>query len=222
MSRTVGITVALTLSLTACSGGGDEIDEQIKKRKAETAAKLANKENIKTIESPVPLGKTIPCTQLIDAAKVSEALGQPLELRDQTKSDAEAAAVCALHTTGKPLTEKEQKKLYETQGFKIGVQPGDELCRVTAYCWTPPPEVAAYKRSCEEKGYETSNDIGDLTCRQTFMAGADDKFVYRVLDSDTKCILQTNPGPSVVGTEQPMRCAKVFSDLIGLDQIKVN
>src|SRR5688572_16851227 len=126
MSRTVGITAAFLLSLAACSGGSDEIDEQIKKRKAETAAKLANKENIRTIESPVPLGKTIPCTQLLDPARIATSLGQTLEIRDQIKSDAEAAAVCALHTMGTPLSEKEQKKLFETQGFKIGVQPGDE------------------------------------------------------------------------------------------------
>jgi hypothetical protein len=225
MVRTIAIAV---LALFCCSGCAEEESsvDRLKKQMKEAASNPPPpKDNIKVITSPVPYGRTVPCTTMVDAARASGALGRELTVKELTKDasygDAEAAAVCALHTTGKPLSEKEQKKIFDTQGMKLGVQPGDELCQVTAYCWAGPPEVAAMKKDCEDKGQTTSTEIGDLTCVQTLEAGADYRYVYSVLDPDTKCKLVTRGGPSVTDEAIVKGCAKVFSEIIGPDQIKV-
>jgi hypothetical protein len=223
MSRTISIAVFAFVCAAGCQdepGSTERLEAQKK------AAKNAPpKDNVKVITSPVPYGKTVPCTQLVDVAKASAGLGRELTLKELTRDasygDAEAAAVCALHTTGKALTEKEQKKIFDTQGMKLGVQPGDELCQVTAYCWVGPPEVAAMKKDCEDKGQTTSNEIGDLTCVQTLEAGADYRYVYSVLDPDTKCKLVTRGGPSVTDEAVVKGCAKVFAEIIGPEQIRV-
>ncbi len=227
------IAMVLTAMGGACKDDpGSERDiEEMKARKGKPQP-AAPKDNIKIITSPIPYGKKVPCAQLVDPVKVSALVGQPLEMKEILGEDAEAAAVCAMHTTGKALTEKEQKKKFDTENMKLGVLPGDELCRLTVYCWGAPQEVASMKKECEERKnaykMETSTEIGDLTCVQVYEAGADYKFVYRVSDSDTKCILQTNPGPSVnsesdsVADEKVVKsCAKAFADVIGPEQIKV-
>jgi hypothetical protein len=241
-SRTA-MVLALVLAAMGCKDDpGSERDiEEMKARKGKPQP-AAPKDNIRIITSPVPYGKKLSCTTLLEAApdttpgstgalvsaKMSAAVGQPLTVKEILGEDAEAAAVCAVHTTGKPLTEKEQKKKFDTEGMRLGVLPGDELCRVSAYCWGAPEEVAAMKKDCEEKGMQTSTEIGDLTCVKVFEAGADYRFVYRVSDSDTKCILQINPGPSVnsasdsIADEKVVKgCAKAFADTIGPENIKV-
>jgi hypothetical protein len=233
MVNKFAIAMLLVAAGAACKddpGSSREIEE-MKARKGKPQP-AAPKDNIRIITSPVPYGKKVPCAQLVDPVKVSTLVGQPLEMKEIVGEDAEAAAVCAMYTTGKPLSEKEQKKKFDTENMKLGVLPGDELCRLSVYCWGAPQEVASMKKECEERKnvyrMETSTEIGDLTCVQVFEAGADYKFVYRVSDSDTKCILQTNPGPSVnspsdsVAEEKVVKsCAKAFADVIGPEQIKV-
>lgn len=218
------VLVVLLFAFVGCKDESGSSAEELKKRKANPGGAtkpVEIKENVKIVTSTVPPGTKIPCEKIVDTATISAALGQQLEVKEDKLFDAESVASCAVHTTGKALTAKEQKKKFDTEGMKIGVQPGDELCRVTVYCWVPYPEVAAAKKGCEERGEETSTEIGDLTCIKEYEAGADYKHVYTVYDPDSKCRLQVNPGPSVTDEAVVKGCAKAFSTIIGPDQIKV-
>jgi hypothetical protein len=217
MSRRV--LIAISLFVLGCKDEAGSAAE-LKERKANPKP-VVQKENVKIVSSPVPPGIHLPCTQIVDPVAVSAAIGQPIEVKEDKLFDAEAVASCAIHTTGKPLTAAEQKKKFDTEGLKIGVMAGDELCRVTVYGWVPYPEVAAAKKACEERGEETNNELGDLTCIKEFEAGADYKHVYNVYDPDSKTRLQVNPGPSVVDEAVVKGCAKAFATLIGPDQLKV-
>ncbi len=211
--------VALAVLFAGCEDDPGSMAD-LEKKKANPQP-VVPKENVKMLSSPVQPGKHVPCTQILDQAKVSEKFGRPLEVKEDKMFDADAVASCAVHTTGKALTEKEQKKIFDEQAMRLGVQPGDELCRATLYCWAPYPEVASAKKDCESRGETTSSEIGDLTCVKEFEAGDRYKHVYSVFDPDSKCRLQVNPGPSVTEEEVVKLCARIFSEIIGPEQIKV-
>src|SRR4051812_4120875 len=101
MSRRVVFTLAalLVLAAAACKDEPGS-NEELAKRKA-NAPPPVQRENVRVVASAVPPGKHIPCTQIVDAAAVSAAIGQPVEVREDKMFDADAVASCALHTTGK-------------------------------------------------------------------------------------------------------------------------
>ena len=102
----------------------------------------------------------------------------------------------------------------------LGTLPGDELCMVTAYCsfiFGKDDE----KKKCESNGDTPSEMFGDLTCVRKIEAGADYRYIYTVLDSDSRCKLVINPGPSVIDEKTVKECAKTATDTIGPANLKV-
>jgi len=171
----------------------------------------------------VPGEQHIPCEQLIDPTLFQTALGETevLTVKDMTKQDAEAAASCSIVKGGVMLTAKEQEALAKKTNRRMGVLPGDDICNITAYCWTVENEEN-FKTRCKQKGHRDDMSMGNYACVQVVQQGADDVHVYRFFDADTKCILQARGGPSNVDNQKILACANTARDSIGPDRIKVD
>jgi hypothetical protein len=211
------------LGLAACGdserAGAEEAQRQAEQ---EQKARQASAAPVKRIAPPVPGQAHIPCTQLIDAAAFQTALGEklPLTVKDVTRSEPDSAASCSLVRGGKPLTAAEQKALLHKAG-RLGVLPGDELCNVTAFCSTI-EDPDRFRASCKQHKDHDDESLGSYACVHIQPVGADDVKLFRLLDDDTRCILQIRGGPSNVNNDSIQSCAKVARDTIGPEQIKVN
>ena len=208
--------------LTAC-GNSERAGAEEAQRQAdqEQKARQATAAPAKRIAPPVPGQAHIPCSQLIDAAAFQTALGEklPLAVKDAGKSEPDAAASCSLIRGGKPVTAAEQKALLQKAG-RLGVLPGDELCNVTAFCSTI-EDPDRFRASCKQHKDRDDESLGSYACVHIQPVGADDVKLFRLLDDDTRCILQIRGGPSNVNNDSIAACAKVARDTIGPAQIKV-
>lgn len=220
-----GIVVALLLSsvmLAACDrqDGIEEAKRQaaLDDQRKEKAAPAAKK-----ISPPVPNSAHIPCEQLIDIPAFSKALAEvdPMTVTDASKTEPDAAASCSLVRGGKRPNEAEQKALIKNKG-KLGVLPGDELCNITAFCWTIEDADRFRKKCTEVKGQQDDESMGSYSCMRIVPAGEADVQLFRFFDTDTKCILQVRGGPSMTDNDYIRTCAKAARDSIGPAQIAVN
>lgn len=221
MRASIPLVVSLAAVVPACTKGANEGAEQARKEaEAELKAKAASGEAPKKISPPVPGQAKLPCSQLIDVAAFQTALGEaePLTVSER-KDEPEAAASCSLNRGGKPLSASEQAAKLKKEG-RLGVLPGDEYCNVSAFCWTiEDPE--RFKTKCADMKRADDETMGTYACRQTVAQGADDVYVYRFFDADTKCILQVRGGASNVDNESIRKCAMTARDSIGPAQIAV-
>lgn len=217
------IIAILALSLFAsCTKGAKQAEEE-----AQAEADRIQKEKEKTggvakvVRPPVPGTAKIPCTQLLDIVKFGELIGEkePVTLKDLSKAEVDAASSCSIHRGGKRLTEKEQQALLKKEG-RLGVLAGDELCNVTAFCYTI-EEAQKFKDKCKVRKDKDDESMGTYACVQVVAQGIDDVNVFRFFDEDTKCILQVRGGPSNVDNEIIRNCAKAARDMIGPAQIAV-
>jgi hypothetical protein len=214
----------LALGLWACGDGGESAGAEAARRQAESdqKAKDSHAAPAQRLATPVPGQAHVPCAQLIDLAAFQVALGEkpPLALKDVTKTDAEAAASCSVLRGGKRPTEAEQKAMLK-HASRLGVLPGDELCRITAYCSTiEDPE--RFKAHCKDRKGKDDESMGSYACVRIVEVGADDVKVFEFVDADTRCRLKVSGGPSNVNNDLIQSCAKVARDTIGPAQIKVD
>lgn len=221
--RSIAIKVGVAIGFLACGKSGEQagIEEAQKQAEAEQKAKERANEPAKVMRPPVPGQGKIPCSQLIDLPAYQTALNEkePLTVKDQTKGEPDAASSCALHRGGKRPGEAEQQALLKQAG-RLGVLPGDELCHVTALCYTiETPE--RFKKWCKDRKDRDDESMGSYACVQVVAQGADDVPLFRFYDEDTKCILRVGGGPSNVDGDQIRACAKVARDTIGPAQIAV-
>jgi len=210
------------LGLTAC-GNNERAGAEEAQRQAEQDQKARQGASgpAPRIAPPVPGQAHIPCSQLIDAAAFQTALGEklPVTVKDVTRSEPDSAASCSLVRGGKPPTAAEQKALLQRAG-RLGVLPGDELCNVTAFCSTI-EDPDRFRASCKARKDRDDESIGSYACVHIQPVGADDVKLFRLLDDDTRCILQIRGGPSNVSNDSIEACARVARDTIGPEQIKV-
>ena len=217
-------TIALLiLGLAACNGSENAGAEAAMRRaQQEQAAKGQGRAApAQRMATPVPGEAHVPCSQLIDPATFQTALGekQPLTVKDVSASQREAAASCSLVRGGKRPTEAEQNALLKSAG-RLGVLPGDELCNVTAYCWTI-EDLERFKARCKQRKDVDDDSMGSYACVHVVATGADDVKVFQFFDEDTRCILQVRGGPSNVNNDMIQSCAKAARDAIGPAQIRV-
>src|SRR5262249_51156360 len=175
------------------------------------APKKADPSAWKEIETPVPVGKKVPCTQLVAADKVAAAVGYTLEVIDQSAKDPDATSVCRIMTVKTPVKGKKEKGPLE---------PGEELATLSAYCWYPfsVPEI---KKRCTDAGEETSTDVGAITCVRKVRAGdVHERFVVTVLEPDTRCRLVVNPGAANYDLALTKATAKALVETIDKDSLK--
>ena len=223
MRGLITVIAALGLFTAACGKSGAKRAEEEAQAEADKLQKEKEKTGgvAKTIRPPVPGMSKIACTQLLDLAKFGELIleKEPVTLKDLSKSEVDAASSCSIHRGGKRLSTKEQEALLKKEG-RLGVLAGDELCNVTAYCYTI-EEAEKFKSKCKARKDRDDESMGTYACVQVVAQGIDDVFVYRFFDEDTKCILQVRGGPSNVDNEIIRNCAKAARDMIGPAQIAV-
>ncbi|HEY5933640.1 MAG TPA: hypothetical protein VIU61_03365 [Kofleriaceae bacterium] len=212
------------LLLGACKKeAGVEAAQKEAEREAKSRGSAAPATKMAT---PVPGSTRVPCEQLIDVAAFQSALAEkdPLVLKDVTKTaDAEAASVCSLVRSGTPLTKAQQDAKLKKEGT-LGVLPGDELCRVSIYCWTIEDADRFRKKCGENKALQERNDdaaLGTHSCLRIVPTGEHDIEMFRFFDTDTKCIFQVSSGPSNTDNEKTRACAKTARDTITPARIAV-
>lgn len=203
-------------ALTACNA--EEKGRAAAQAQLEAArAARAQTAPIETIHPPVRGGKTIPCAQLIgDAglASLTTALSEtvPLGMNEITEKDADATAVCSLVRGGTKPTIAQQEA-YEKKHGRLGVLPGDEVCRITAYCGQINTENSV-REWCSKMRFAEDEGLGFTACKQIVATGQWDIEAFRFFDSDTKCVLRVIGGPSVTDNETIRACAKTAQALI--------
>jgi hypothetical protein len=190
--------------------------------KPEGSGKPAEKKERKVVpafEPPVPYGKHVACTDLVDGAKFSTFLGSEIgEVADRSTGNAEATSVCAFIKGGTPPSDKQQERAYKKE-MKLGVLPGDEICTISAFCWYP-VDLEEFKKKCESAGNKESQAVGQFACvRETQRADAY-AYTYRAIDNETQCILEAMGGPSVTDEAVVQSCMKAALDTIGPENIK--
>jgi hypothetical protein len=211
-----------SLGLAGCGNSERAGAEEAQRQAAQDQkSRLAASPPARRVAPPVPGQAKIPCSQLIDADAFQTALGekQPLTVKDATRSEPESVASCSLIRGGKPQNAAEQKSQLQKAG-RLGVLPGDELCNVTAFCSTI-EDPDRFRASCKQKKDHDDESIGSYACVHIQPAGADDVKIFRLLDDDTRCILQIRGGPSNVNNDSIAACARAARDTIGPAQIKV-
>lgn len=216
--------VTALLMLAACSGNSENAGAEAARREAEAEAKTKAKTAAapaQKLATPVPGEQHVPCSQLIDLPAYQTALGEkePPTVKDVTKNDARAAASCAIVRGGKRPSEAEQKAMLKRQP-RLGVLPGDDLCIITAYCWTI-EEAERFKASCKQQKDQEDQSMGSYACVHVFPVGADDVKQFTFFDEDTKCVIKARGGPSNVDNDLIQACAKTARDTIGPTQIAV-
>lgn len=220
MRAGIANVVLAAATLAACGKSENAGAEEARKAaEAELAAKVAAGGTAVKMKPPVPGQQTVPCETLIDLPTFQTALGEaePVAVSDTRKNEPEAASSCGLLRGGKRPTEAEQKAILKKEG-RLGVMAGDELCNVTAYCWTiEDPE--RFKTKCKERKDQDDESMGSYACKQVVAVGADDVYVFRFFDADTKCILQVKGGPSAVDNEMIRKCAIAARDTITPERI---
>jgi hypothetical protein len=225
MRAMAGLLVAVVAALGVSACGTSEragADEARRQAEQEDKARQSAAPPAKKLATPVPGNAHVPCSQLIDAAVFQTALGekQPLTVKEVTKAEPEAAASCSLLRGGKRPSDAEQKALLKKDG-RLGVLPGDELCNVTAFCSTI-EDAEHFKARCKERKDHDDESLGSYACVHIVAVGADDVKVFRLLDEDTRCILQIRGGPSNVKNDAIQSCAKAARDAIGPAQIRLD
>jgi hypothetical protein len=222
LATAVAAVLGAPLGAAGC-GNSERAGAEEAQRQAEQEQKARQSASppARRILPPVPGQAHIPCSQLIDAAAFQTALGEklPLTVKEVTKGEPDSVASCSLVRGGKPLTAAEQKSMLQKAG-RLGVLPGDELCNVTAFCSTI-EDPDRFRASCKERKDRDDESLGSYACVHIQAVGADDVKLFRLLDDDTRCILQIRGGPSNVNNDSIQACAKAARDTIGPEQIKV-
>jgi hypothetical protein len=223
MRAITSLLTSMLLTFAACGGGNSGAEAARKEAEADDAKAKATMDQRKTerIRPPVAAGVRVPCEQLIDLPGFTAALGEkePLTVKDITTGVAEATASCSLVRGGKVMTPAEQAALLKKQR-RLGVMAGDDVCNVTAFCSTIEDD-AHFKERCKQLKLRDDESLGSYACLQVVAQGADDVNSFKMLDADTKCILQVRGGPSMIDNDLIASCAKAARDLIGPNNIKL-
>ena len=225
MTRRMQLVVSISLaiaSLFAC-GPSAEDGRKAARKEYDTQMKIKAEQSAgQTIRPPVPNRKQIPCEQLIDVASYGRALNEvePMSVENASSPVADAAASCAIVRGGTPPTEAQQQKIIKKEG-RLGVLAGDDVCVVTAYCWTIQTEQRV-KDKCKQNGFELDESLGFPTCVQVVASGVYDVKSFRFYDEDTKCEMWVRGGASQTNNDAIAECAKVARDTITPESIAVS
>ncbi|MBK9071743.1 MAG: hypothetical protein IPL79_12185 [Myxococcales bacterium] len=224
MTRCVHQFAFISLMITALVACGPSAEDGRKAARQEydTQMKIKAEQSAgQTIRPPVPNRKQIPCDQLIDVASYGRALNEvePMSVENASSPVADAAASCALVRGGTPPTEAQQQKIIKKEG-RLGVLAGDDVCVVTAFCWTIQTEQRV-KDKCKQNGFELDESLGFPTCVQVVASGVYDVKSFRFYDEDTKCEMWVRGGASQTNNDAIAECAKVARDTITPESIAV-
>ncbi len=218
-------TAALSL-ITACNAAEKGRAEARSEAAAEAKKAAALVKPVEKVKATVPQGVQVPCTQLIDPAAFTTALGEtePLTVRDSTGTMLDSTASCTLIRGGARPDAKAQQKIIEKTG-RLGTIPGDPVCVVTLYCWVV-EDTEKFKERCRTAPDQPGTKLGDdsatggWACRETLPQGTFDVDTFRFLDTDTKCLFQIGGGPSMTDNDLVATCARTARESIAPEHFK--
>jgi hypothetical protein len=216
-------TLALAIAITASFGCKGELPEEYKE--AEKAMKDKPKKeraNVVKVTTAVPYGKVVACADLVpDPLVFSQMIGDEIgEVKDRSQSNSEASAVCAFMKAGEPPKDNAQLKAYEKNAAKLGVLPGDEYCMITAYC-SFATDADEFKTKCEADGDTINNNaVGVSACVHQSQRASEWAYTYKVIEPDTKCVIDVMGGPSVTDEGLVQNCTKAAIEAISMDTVK--
>jgi hypothetical protein len=227
------IVLVLALALAGCAsesaseGGpsGDRAADPTGGAQAGQAQSQAEKQaapasNIQRVPIAVPYGKQVSCADVIDPALFSKYIGDRVgEVKDRSKSNSESSLSCALMRAGKPPSSDAQLRKFQREGMKLGVLPGDEYCQVTAYCSLSTDEER-FEKKCEDERDSSNEAVGQFACVHTSQRGTKEAYTYRVIDPDSRCILEVMGGPSVTDEPLVQNCTRAALEDIVLAELK--
>jgi hypothetical protein len=140
-------------------------------------------------------------------------------VKDRGKSNSEASLSCALIRAGAPPKTDAQLRKAQREGMKLGVLPGDEYCMVTAYCSMATDEERL-KKKCEDDKDIGNDAVGQFACVHTTQRGTKEAYTYKVIDPDTRCLLEVMGGPSVTDEPLVQNCTRAALEDIALPELK--
>lgn len=126
---------------------------------------------------------------------------------------------CALIRAGKPPTTDAQLHKFQREGMKLGVLPGDEYCQVTAYCSMATDEER-FRKKCRADHDSDNEAVGQFACVHTTQRGTKEAYTYRVIDPDTRCLLEVMGGPSVTDEPLVQNCTRAALEDVTLADMK--
>lgn len=223
MHRNLVAASVLALVFLASACGKSEDPKEYARKQAEALQKDKFKEPAVKVNVPVQGGKKIACADIINVDAFNAALAGPLAGGTVTLEDfnahsrqKDASAVCKLIMEGERPSKEEQEKLLIQHG-KIGLIPGDGVCEIRAYCSLP--DQPDFEKKCREHG-SGHRDLGVFACVTISQRGPADAYRYKLVEPDTKCVLDVLGGDSVVGDEIVRACAKGALDSMTADSLK--
>lgn len=222
MRSRILLTAALAaIAASGCESGGKA--DQPPAPPADPAAApppIKPGSNIQRVAIAVPYGKQVACADVIDMALFSRYIsGEVGEVKDRASSNSEATLSCAFIRAGKPPTTDAQLRKYQREGQKLGILPGDEYCMVTAYCSLATDEER-FKKKCDEDKDAVNESVGQFACVHTSQRGTKEAYTYRVIDPDTRCVLEVMGGPSVTDEPLVQNCTRAALEDITLPELK--
>jgi hypothetical protein len=223
------MVLAAALAAAACEGdkpdggvlpaaaAGDEAASQAA---AAVAPAAPARSNIERVSIAVPYGVQVSCSAVIDPALFSKYIGDKIgEVKDRSKSNSDSSMTCALIRAGKPPTSDAQLRKFEREGMKLGVLPGDEYCQVTAYC-SLVTDDEQFRQKCDAARDSNNEAVGQFACVHTTQRGTAEAYTYRVIDPDTRCVLEVQGGPSVTDESLVQNCTRAALEDIELPELK--
>ena len=207
--RTRSMALALVFLFGSCKGEKDPPAAGEKTAgEGDTAAGPAKKKsNIQKIQMAVPPGKQVACADVFTVENFSKYVGDVIgEIKDKSSSNKEAAVSCAFHRGGEAPKTDQQLKKYEKENMKLGVLPGDEYCMVTAYCAMSNDNPEDFRKACEARGDAKNEQLGVFACVHQSQRGTEYAYTYKVVDPETKCMLEVMGGPSVTDEALVQKC----------------
>ncbi|HUS68972.1 MAG TPA: hypothetical protein VMZ28_30760 [Kofleriaceae bacterium] len=206
--RSTPIALAL-MTLLACKGEKDPPPAGEKPAgEGDTAAGPAKKKsNIVKIQMAVPYGKQVACADIFTVENFSKYVGDTIgEIKDKSSSNKEASTSCSFLRGGEAPKNDQQLKKFEKENMKLGVLPGDEYCMVTAYCSMSNDDPEQFQESCKARGDSSNEQLGVFACVHMSQRGVENAYTYKVVDPETKCMLEVMGGPSVTDEALVQKC----------------
>jgi hypothetical protein len=209
----VPVLAVLQVAVSGCSKPEDTAGAA-PNTAASDAGTRAAKRKAEKLETAVPYGKHVACSDLFPLTDSISRLRLDLgEVRDAGRTDSSATSVCLFFRAKKTGPHKSS-----SASDRISVPPGEEYCMIRVFC-SLSEDADDFLARCEKRREVVTEDLGFPACVRVTMAGEQDRYSYKALDPDTGCRIEVSGGPTVTGEEVVKRCLTGAVDIVVKDRL---